>query len=286
MSTSPTTLLDGDEARRRLRQAFDLLAAEPPLHHLAAEAGPVELVEPGATPSDQEWMRCADLLAQPRWLTDIVVLTGQRRHTDDARIAGSLYLLGWSYWVLTLPLGCLLWAGIVPDASASHMAMGLRGGYTSRVAYPTPHVVDTGTGPWRHRPDLGHDHNETLRPALAFLVDTAIGGHLAPLIDTLHAHMDIPERLLWGNVASAAVRAVDTFAPWVRIPLRPVIDQLFDLWPRPFRELMATSGDDADSPRWRRTTCCLFYQVAQEGRRCDDCSLSVGAVAVYRTRYG
>jgi len=224
-------------------------------------------------PDDGEWMGGRALIDDPEWLGAVIRSTGPPIGTDDPVVAASIFVQGYSYRVLTLTVGCMTAAGVVPDASSSHMAIGVARGWPSQVAFLHPSALVVG----------GADHVAVLQTeghvadeALRFVLDRAVDDHLGPLIEAVRRGLGaaIGERLLWGNVAASAATAFRTMegclGSWVAL----LGEQFFALAPAALHGLGSFRVVESQGRRgwfWERTNCCLIDRLPG-GVRCADCS--------------
>ncbi|WP_166902779.1 (2Fe-2S)-binding protein [Mycobacterium sp. DL440] len=122
-----------------------------------------------------------------------------------------------------------------------------------------------------HRPALGAAGVEWVtqsdpRRAAALIADSLIGNVLRLLNATMRRAVALPPQVMWGNIASAANGAVTVLAqsrPDAQAGGHDLIDALIAIEP-----LRGTS--DLAGQRFRRRSCCLFYQVPGGGY-CGDC---------------
>jgi ferric iron reductase protein FhuF len=144
------------------------------------------------------------------------------------------------------------------------MAIGLSGPWPSLVAYLSPRVLNTDAG--------------TITDALRWVVDTAIGAHLGPLVDAVRTGLGIPvgRRLLWGNIAASAATAFRTMEGCLGPSVEPLGRRFFDLAPPELQGLGSFYLVEKGGRRgwfWERTNCCLIDRLPA-GIRCADCSLT------------
>jgi ferric iron reductase protein FhuF len=273
-------LLDGEPARSALAGALERVTALVPYLTASIDpAGPAPVPGPTpapgapdrAVPADGVWMSSRALIDDPPWLARIIRSTGAGIGTDDPVVAASVFVQGYSYRVMTLTIACLTAAGVVPDASASRMAVGLERHWPSRLAFVTP-VVMVLDGTAATEPPTDSD---TIGVALRFVVDTAIDAHLRPLVDAVRTGIGVPlgERLLWGNVAASAATAFRTMEGCLG-------DVVVALGERFFALAGALGGlgsfytvEHAGRRGWfwERANCCLFDRLPG-AVRCADCS--------------
>jgi hypothetical protein len=276
-------MVGGEPAATALAAALGRVSSLVP--YLTARINPDELT--GATEptgpdrpvaTDGQWMTGRDLIDDPQWLGAVIRSTGPRIGTDDPVVAASAFVQGYSYRVLALSIACLSTSGVVPDASAARMAIGLERGWPSLVAFLDPSVliVDAANDPAVLSTDPG-----TATAALRFVLDRSVDAHLRPLISSVRTGLGVAigERLLWGNVAASAAVAFRTMAgclgPWVE----PLGERFFDLAPAPLQGLGSFCVIETGGRRgwfWERTSCCLIDRLPG-AVRCGDCSRTAPA---------
>ncbi|HEY7948418.1 MAG TPA: ferric iron reductase [Acidimicrobiales bacterium] len=255
----------------------EMVEGEPAAEALAGALNRVALLVPHLTaridPADGDWMGGAALIDDPAWLGAVIRSTGPEIGTDDPVVAASVFVQGYSYRVLTLTVACMTATGVVPDASAPHLAVGLAKGWPSRVAFLDPAVVVVD----------GPDHVTVLRSepdvaaaTLRFILERTVDEHLGPLIDAVRTGLGaaIGERLLWGNVAASAATAFRTMEGCLGAWIAPLGEQFFALAPAPLQGLGSFLTVESNGRRgwfWERTNCCLIDRLPG-GVRCADCS--------------
>jgi iron complex transport system ATP-binding protein len=228
-------------------------------------------------PTEGDWMSGRALIDDPAWLGAVIRSTGPQIGTEDPVVAASVFVQGYSYRVLTLAVGCLTVSGVVPDASAGHMAIGLAGGWLSLVAYLDPRVlVVHGAGDATDGVTSLRTDPEVADAALRFVLDRAVDGHLGPLIGAVRSGLGaaIGERLLWGNVAASAATAFRTMEGCLGSWVVPLGEAFFTLAPAELQSLGSFCVVESDGRRgwfWERTNCCLIDRLPG-GVRCADCS--------------
>lgn len=222
-------------------------------------------------PDDGSWIPCQTLIDDPPGLGRIIRSTGAGIGTDDPVVAASVFVQGYSFRVLTMSVACLTASGVVPDASAPRMAIGLARNWPSLVAFVGPRVMVPDVS----EPSLATTDSDTITVALRFVVDTAIDAHLRPLLSAVRAGMGVPlgERLLWGNVAASAATAFRTMQGCLGPVVEPLGERFFALAPQ-MQGLGAFLVVEHGGRRgwfWERTNCCLFDRLPG-AVRCADCS--------------
>lgn len=254
---------------KTLTQVGDLLS------YLRADVGPVECI-PSDSPiesiRDGAWLACADLIADSDWLGKVVQATGRAMGTEDAVVAGSIFLQGYAYRLLTLATACLTVGGVVPGSEVRVMAVGLGRGRVSKVAYVEPAAFDVVNG----RPAMeAMADRSAADAALQVILVQVVEGHLRPLIASIRQQVRIGERLLWGNVAASASTAFRTMEGCLGSWVEPLGERFFELAPPELQDLGSFLLIESAGKRgwfWERTNCCLYYQI--EGHaKCADCSL-------------
>ncbi|GAA0635925.1 (2Fe-2S)-binding protein [Sporichthya brevicatena] len=167
------------------------------------------------------------------------------------RAAASLAHLGLASRLISPVLGTALLGGIVPD---------LGGLWWRDVLGPVPLTLPEPTGT-----AVAHDDPAAVADALSTQLST---GPVAALTTAIAATGGVSQRLLWGNVASAAAGAVKMLgaaAPAHAAVALAVGTRLVA------QEPLDGVGTFAGTA-FRRSTCCLYYQVPGGGY-CGDCVL-------------
>jgi ferric iron reductase protein FhuF len=273
-----TSIVEGAPAVEALASALDRVTALVP--YLSAPVDPhgaaITPPSPGServVPADGVWLSCQDLIDDPAWLGDIVRATGVGVGTDDPVVAASVFVQSYSYRVLALTVACLVSSGVVPDASAPQMVVGLARSWPSLFAFHHPRVLVVDA-----TPDMAQLPGDTpsMTDALRFVIDRSIDRHLGPLIEAVRAGIGVPmgERLLWGNVAASAAVAFRTMEGALGSFVEPLGERFFVLAPPPLHGLGSFWVIDDGGRRgwfWERTNCCLFDRLP-DGIRCADCS--------------
>jgi len=271
-------LVEGEPAVEALSRALARVVELLP--YLAAQVDPPELVfwsglaPDRPLPDDRQWLPSQELIDDPDWLGRIIRATGTGIGTNDPVVAASIFVQGYSYRVLTLALACLTTSGVVPDSSASHMAIGLAQHWPSLVAYSSPSVLVIDEADALELPA----DSDTITDALRFVVHTAIDSHLGPLIEAARTGIGVPlgRRLLWGNVASSAATAFRTMEGCLGPSVEPLGHRFFALAPPTLQGLGSFYVLENGRRRgwfWERTNCCLIDRLPG-GVRCADCSLT------------
>ena len=207
-------------------------------------------------PPEAGWVRCADLIGDPRRLRSEIDSTAAGRGTDDPQVAASLYAQSYAFRV--------------PSIAVAAFALGLP------IPSTDPAVTSVRLG--RHRPAEVAILDPSCRTLdTSAFADELLDGHLAPFVAAVRATTRIGERLLWGNVAASLAtifRSLDR---------GPLGDAAVRGRAAAFEAATSTRlgglGDystivapEAVGWYWTRTNCCLWYQTAS-GFYCDDCSL-------------
>ena len=191
-------------------------------------------------------------------------------------VAASLFVQNYSYRVLTLGVAYALTSGLLPDLGAAAMAVSLRSGRPANVAFTSPIALVFC--------DDGDQVGDVLADAsvrsavIDFVLERAMDGHLAPLIDATRAQIRVGHRLLWGNVAASAAMAFRTMEGCLGMWVRPLGEQFFERGPAQLAGLGSFFPLEAAGNRgwyWERTNCCLHDRLESK-IRCSDCSHTPG----------
>ena len=254
----------GDEAAASLEAAVALVAGS--LSYLRAEGGPRPTVATGEPVREDAWVRSGDLLASPIWLAKTMRDTGRQLGTEDPVVAASLFVQNYAYRVFTLAVASVTVAGVLPDSSPATMAVSMRRGRPSSIAYLDARVATLDPAALRHDSGLGEDVVDEL-----LLVVTT---HLSALVESVRATTRVGNRLLWGNVAASCAVAFRTLegvlGPWVR----PLGESFLERSPSNMRGLgsyLLVERGARHGWFFERTTCCLYDRLPG-AVRCADCS--------------
>lgn len=208
-------------------------------------------------PTDEGWIACADLIADPDRLRAEIDATAAGRGTDDPQVLASLYVQSYSFRL--------------PSIAVAAFALGLPAPITS----PGSTAIRIA----RHRPAELAVLDPACRPVDADTIASELfEGHLAPFIAAVRAGTRVGERLLWGNVAASIAtifRAVQSVGPHGDPAVRDraaELDQVTRPWLDGLGEYSTVEVPDATGWFWTRTSCCLWYRTSN-GSYCDDCSL-------------
>ena len=241
--------------------------------YLRATAHEVDVVSSGPTvPDDGIYITCDSLIGDADWLRAVIMDTGRQLGTEDPMVAASLFVQSYSYRVLTLALACATTSGVTPDSSASSMAIALKGGRVSLVAYTKPEVlVISARDQMVLTPPVAEVQLESL---FDFIHARAIDDHLTHLIDATRSTIRIGERLLWGNVAASLAVAFRTMEGSLGDWVQDVGTYFVEHAPARFQGLGSFLTLENDGRRgwfWERTNCCLYDRLPGNVR-CADCS--------------
>jgi hypothetical protein len=274
------TLVEGEPATAALAAALRRVADLVP--HLTAGIIPPHPAPPGSgavppfpgdrpLPADGELVPCPRLLDDPPWLGRIIRATGAGMGTDDPVVAASVFVQGYSYRVLTLTVACLCVSGVVPDASAPQMAIGLNGPWPSLVAFASGPALLLDPADLSSAPA----DSPTITDALRFVVHQSLELHLRPLVLSVRAGLGVPigHRLLWGNIAASAATAFRTMEGSLGSFVEPLGHRFFALAPPELLGLGSFCVIEHHGRRgwfWERTNCCLIDRLPG-APRCADC---------------
>jgi ferric iron reductase protein FhuF len=166
-----------------------------------------------------------------------------------SRVAASLWFQGWSARLLSPWLGAAALTGVIPVVGAEQVLWRPGGGQ------PVPLAVR----------DIEHAELADSDDLYAMCVEPL----LEPLLTATAASYRVSRRVLWGNVASAAVGAtayLSSRVPAAAVDARRVLD------------VGLTSGRLVRQGEWRgptfvRHSCCLMYRLP-DAALCGDCVLA------------
>ena len=227
---------------------------------------------------DQGWRPFEELVSSPEVLAERVehcraVIAGRAGlpvESVQSRVAASIVSLGVFARLVAPPLGAVVLTGRVPALTVQ--ALWWR---------PVP------GGPWPLAISPGAETNVgelntpiRLRTAAAFLVDTAVSGVVAPVLDAFEQVFRVSGKVLWGNVASGlggAVTMLGAARPDRCDVTAGLVERMLGLPP------LSGTGELVHPVRSRpqrffvRRSCCLFYRVPGAGT-CGDCVLTTPEV--------
>ncbi|NNN07975.1 MAG: hypothetical protein HKL85_02130 [Acidimicrobiaceae bacterium] len=260
-----------DDDRQELDSVLESVRER--ITYLRASAQPVDVVTAGTNVvTDGAYIACATLIDDPIWLRALIMQTGHQLGTDDPMMAASLFIQSYSYRILTLAIACATISGVVPDSSAPAMAIALKGGRVSLVAYTRPAVFTLAL------PGQSVSTSLLDRKQMAALFDIvhtrAIDLHLGPLIDSVRSTIRVGERLLWGNVAASLAVAFRTMEGCLGEWVQEIGNYFVDHSPRQLTGLgsfLVLQSGDRRGWFWERTNCCLYDRLPGD-IRCADCS--------------
>ena len=256
------------------------------ISYLRATTEEVTTVVPGtAVTDDGSFIACDELIADGDWLGTVIARTGQQIGTEDPMVAASLFVQSYSYRVLTLAIACATTCGVVPDSSAASMAIGLKGGRVSQIAYTRPAILVLDASGESIATTLASPTK--LESLFAYIDEHAIDEHLALLIDATRSRIRVGERLLWGNVAASMAVAFRTMEGTLGSWVQDVGTYFVDHAPTPLQGLgsfLTVENEGRSGWFWERTNCCLYDRLPGD-IRCSDCSRTAKDVrrSAYRT---
>jgi hypothetical protein len=265
--------IDGQAAESSVLDALERVCGA--LSYLRAATGPVaEAARPGTLAGDGRWMKCDELLANPEWLEATVRSSGSRLGTRSAPVAASLFILGYSYRVVTLAVSCMLMGGAIPSSAPEVLAVAMSSGRPSLIAYREPRalVLAGGRVPG---PAIFADR-ELVGEALAFIIGDAVDGHLRLLVETVCDRIRVGRRLLWGNVAASSSVAFRTMEGALGEWVKPIGERFFEIAPNELQgqgNFLSLEHAGRSGWYWERRNCCLNDRLPK-GIRCGDCSLT------------
>ena len=270
-TTEVETPASSDDDRLELVSVLESVREK--ITYLRATAQPVDVVTARTNEvTDGAYIACAALIDDPVWLRALIVQTGHQLGTDDPMVAASLFIQSYSYRILTLAIACATIPGVVPDSCAPAMAIALKGGRVSLVAYTKPAVFTLALPGQSVSASL---RDETQMSALFDIVGTrVIDLHLGPLIDSVRSTIRVGERLLWGNVAASQAVAFRTMEGCLGEWVQEIGNYFVGHSPRQLTGLgsfLVLENGDRRGWFWERTNCCLYDRLPGD-IRCADCS--------------
>ncbi|NKS23818.1 (2Fe-2S)-binding protein [Prescottella equi] len=194
-------------------------------------------------PGPGDWRPVRDLYDDAHALAGVAGHVGARIGSTEYRVAASTLFLGYAARLWSLTLGGIVRAGILPDADRL-LWRDTDGRIDLHLAEP---VGWGGTG----------------------LVDVAremvLDRHLAPLVAAIRTVEPMPDRLLWGNAASALIGAARMLDGASDTAAMRVAETML-------RDSRLIDTVDRQGDGYRRRSCCLFYRTPVSGY-CGDCAL-------------
>ena len=265
--------LDGLEGERFVVDALERVGGALP--YLRAGTGPVAgAARPGTLAGDRQWMKCDELLANLDWLEATVRSSGRRLGTGSAAVAASLFVLGYSYRVVTLAISCMLMGGAIPSSDPQAFAVAMSSGRPSLVTYCEPRALVLSE---RRTPGPAtFADRELVGEALGFIVGDAVEGHLRLLIEAVCSRVRVGHRLLWGNVAASSAVAFRTIEATLGEWVKPIGERFFEVAPSELQgqgNFLLLEHAGRSGWYWERRNCCLNDRLPK-GIRCGDCSLT------------
>lgn len=270
MSELAPTKPDDNSAMVKLSAALEAVRQTVP--YLRATACEVPVVAGPSVPDDGQYMACDELIGDPDWLKIVIEYTGNQLGTSDSMVAASLFVQSYSYRVLTIAIACATTSGIVPESSASSMAIALKGGRVSLVAYTQPQILVVPTADQPISTSLVAEAQ--LKSLFDFVHARAVDDHLARLIDATRSIVRVGERLLWGNVAASLAVAFRTMEGSLGEWVQDVGTYFVDHAPTQLQGLgsfLKLENEGHQGWFWERTNCCLYDRLPGD-IRCADCS--------------
>jgi hypothetical protein len=265
--------LDGLEAESCVVDALERVCGA--ISYLRATTGPAaDAASPGTLVGDGRWMKCDELLADPAWLEATVRSSGSRLGTRSAAVAASLFILGYSYRVVTLAVSCMLLGGAIPSSDPETLAVAMSSGRPSLITYREPRALVLAGG--RAPGPATFADPELVGEALAFIIRDAVDGHLRLLVDTVCGRIRVGRRLLWGNVAASSSVAFRTMEGALGEWVKPIGERFFEIAPRELQaqgNFLSLEHAGRSGWYWERRNCCLNDRLPK-GIRCGDCSLT------------
>ena len=213
--------------------------------------------DPSRTP--EQWITTDTLLAPDGDALDHQLdRFGEEAGTGVRRIQGLFFLIGYGWTTLTPVVFAYLFGDRLPRISDRSVSVWLDGGEGGAVAFDADATVPGPVG-------LDRLHDE-------------IVGHIAPLVDALHARTPLGRRALWLNVADTVAGAFEHAGEVLGDPARAEREArlLFGRRGSPLRSPRITFADFEHRGQHKtlvsRGSCCLSYQIPNSGY-CMSCPL-------------
>jgi len=221
------------------------------------------------------WIDCENVPADPVALDTAIDAGAATRGGGDRQVAASLLVQSYAFKVAAPALAAYAIGAPPLPVRAAHLAVALSNGRASGLAYRSNRL-----GP----PD-----------DCGALAEALLADHLEPLVAAVRERVRIGERLLWGNIAAscaAAFRAAEGAARdqadhVERAAVRRRAERFFAAaspWLDGLGTFERVEVGDRDGWFWTRTSCCLWFRVAERGATCDDCSLIATATLLANRR--
>jgi ferric iron reductase protein FhuF len=204
--------------------------------------------------AERDWLRCADLLADPPELLELARAAGPHLGTDEDDVAMSLFVQGYAYRIAAVAVGGWLLADELVDVAPSGLQIALARGRPNAVRFAEPRIAVAAPAPV----EAVHEQ----------LVD----GHLDLLVNGAHEACRIGRPLLWGNVAASIAAAFGAFMDPLPDRRDDIRRRVLDFFATARPELSGSVVPVGARWMWQRTACCLWYRTSS-AFRCDDCSL-------------
>lgn len=142
------------------------------------------------------WLTARQLLNAPAFLSACLDKVAAHYNTQDLKIAGSFFLLRYTWMVGVGVIGCYLAANRVPTLTLDHLAFRFdEDGYPARVAFLNPICVVLSTDP---RADEEGCQVVSDQTDLQNAVRTSLESYCAALITAIRPHTPLNTRTLWG----------------------------------------------------------------------------------------
>jgi hypothetical protein len=219
-------------------------------------------------------MNCGELLANREWLEATVRSSGARLGTGSAPVAASLFVLGYSYRVVTLAVSCMLMGGAIPSSDPQALAVAVSSGRPSVVTYCEPRALVLTGG--RTPGPVTFADRDLVDEGLGFVVGDAVEGHLRLLVEAVCSRIRVGHRLLWGNVAASSAVAFRTMEGELGEWVKPIGERFFEIAPSELQgqgNFLSLEHAGRSGWYWERRNCCLNDRLPK-GTRCGDCSLT------------
>jgi hypothetical protein len=219
------------------------------------------------------WLTARELLGAPAFLSACLDKVAATHESRDLKIAGSFFLLRYTWMVGVGVIGCYLAANRVPCLTLDTVAFRFGAdGYPSAVAFLNPICAGLANDP--RAPEC---HILPTQSALQEAVRTSLESYCAALITALRPHTPLNARTLWGLATDRHAQIFLLACELLGDPTRgateisALVSGKNSLFSRHTSALEVELGDHS---HWmvNASACCLSYKLSG-GHYCNTCPL-------------